>query len=301
MADDALLDGYANLYLRRSQKRRGVPFDRPEATGLAAVALVRVTKEGAQLPDSAVRLQALDRMTKPLLEGREPQTLAVDTAAIAWTEAYGVLPLRQPPTHVLAWALACGGARGAISGAIASAWRCRFLTGAWPLLDSEARVEAARQLYKWQGYLQEKLEFRGASANSGSIDDLRVIPVAAEIAARTGGGELLCAARRLLRPLLEMQKSDGRLVVEGNPAASHHVAQFALAAGLLGHSDAAGSAIDFLCRSRRHRSRPLLLAHDSDPDTVAVSPWVPLALAAHWASDLRLLPSPPAMLAPSEP
>src|SRR4051812_16837449 len=96
--DEELVQAYVNAYLRRSARRRGGVFSSEEPAALAALALVLASRDLEAA--AAQRLQAVDRITRPLLEHPRP-SFAMDIAGIAWAEAYGPLPLREPPVHVL--------------------------------------------------------------------------------------------------------------------------------------------------------------------------------------------------------
>ena len=275
---DEILQGYAELYLRRCRTRASGPFDAGETSALAASVIVRASL-GRARSTRARRLQAVDRITQPILEGSGGHSPAADLAGIAWAEAYGVLPLTSPPEHVFRWVLARGSVPGAISGAVGSAWRSLFLMTARPLLDPDRRRQAEMQLDRWRPYLRSKLRARPGRADTEGLKNLHLIAVAAEVGDVTGDSEMAGDADRLLRPLGELQDARGDLAIDGQSVASHHLAQFALAAHALGKRGSSEKAIRHLCVERRVPGRPLIWTTPDRPDTVALSPWVPRAVA----------------------
>lgn len=273
-----VLWAYLKAYRRRidvSAKRNNLPFKNPEPNGMLALAQVwqsRVDRATATGPDV---LAAFVDVTRPLLESAPGHLPAIDIAGVAWADAYGILPIRQPPVEQLEWVLESGRHPRSISGVMGSAWRAAFLASASPLLDWQHRPAAERELERWQAYLHSKLDGVAAAepVQLGELSLTARLAFAIGLAGqRLADEQMLSVAQGQLHAVSAMASAHQPDV----PAAV--LAQVGAAGHLLGDPETAGACCRHLVE---HRLNPdtQLIKDTSDSDARdELSPWIILAL-----------------------
>ncbi|MHB8656838.1 MAG: hypothetical protein ACYC91_02635 [Solirubrobacteraceae bacterium] len=283
---------YRRLFKRRIQahaKQTTLAFRNPEPNALLALAEVWQ----CQLSSSpAVHSEGLDNLialTRPLFEDAPAHHLAIDIAGVAWVDAYGVLPIRQPPLEQLEWVLESGKESRAISGVIGSAWRVAFLASATGLFDWRHRPVAERELVRRATYLRSKVEALTADQTlepAAFSLQARVAFVLGLAGRRLADERLLDAAGRQLDGLDLGQDPDSSFRDAEVPSAV--VAQIGAANELLDRSEIAERCRRYLLEQRFNEETSLITVGPGGEARDELSPWVMLALMS--ASAVRVAP-----------
>ncbi|MCK9249355.1 MAG: hypothetical protein M0P31_10340 [Solirubrobacteraceae bacterium] len=255
------------LFNRRSRRFGGTPFEQADLTGLTALAVARCPlPAGSPVATNALdNLQAWSQLI--LDDGHRPAT---DLVGLAWANAYGRLPLDDPPTAILEAILQAGARPGAVHGLLAGTMRLAFTAGALPFMNWRTRPIAEREHRRWTEYASSglaTLEPTGADTAQFSLA-ARATYFAAD-GARPGSG-LHAQANALARRLASTLPQD---------AASAVVAQVAAAASASGAADEAIALLRQLVHRRPCDGEPFI-ARAAGDDRVETSPWIPLALAS---------------------
>jgi hypothetical protein len=274
------LDAYFDAYdKRRAARADGRVFDAVDLDALVGLAITRATagmRDDAQL---RMAVALLDDATRGTLESRERHHVGIDIAGLAWAEAYGVLALPDPPHEQLEWVLERGRGSGSVRGLVAVGWRTLFLATATPLLNWRWRRVAQTELDRRRMYVREKLDaLLGAPGDRAPTSaDIRLAVILLEFSMVGGappGRREMAYARRTVEardqqlPTSQLCQMTLLLRAAVDPRRGAELLGRAIAE----RSDAASGLL---------RARP---AADAGLD---LSPWVPLALAAHGAVPSR--------------
>lgn len=276
------LRSYAGLYRRRAQKADGQAFSAPEPNALAALVVQRASAARPRDFDGTQTIDVMRGLTRSLLAAGH--SAATDITGLAWSEAYGILPLETPPLETLDAIVVSGAQAGAISGLHGAAWRALFLASAVPLLHAGTRPLAAEQLDRWVDYIRPRLGEMGRKHHAGSASELsqraRIATVTAELAQRLADAALMRGAITLVKPLLR-RPSDSRIpVIDGVALPTGRAAQLSVAAESVGEHRTAHDILDGLLVERFDHQRSLFRVSDGDDQRIETSPWVPLAVAS---------------------
>lgn len=299
---EAVLQAYSQNYASRIRKSRQGPFGADLQNALVGLFYLRRALAQTSTAARAADVDAIDAVTRRILERGSSHSAPMDIAGYTWAAAWGTLPIAEPPLPHLELVLASGSGGRAVAGVLGSAWRSLFLATAWHLFGAESRRRATVELDRRVGYLRERVpalvDASDLQPRANQVAQVAV-PVA-ELAERLGDADLARAASRLAAFLADEQLPDGSVPAEaetsdGTPTA--HVAQFAVGAHALGLTEVRDNALAFLLRHRVARGRNLLQRTGHDDGSYEVSAWVPLALlSASPVAPHRFGPAKPARM-----
>jgi hypothetical protein len=276
------VDAYLTAYrgrLRRTEKDGSRAFKNPEPNALLGLMLVW----HGQLELNATRrgrsLEMLIALTRPLLEHASDHGPMLDICGTAWADAFGTLPIHNPPQEQLEWVLGSGVRKGAVSGIIGSAWRVIFLASSYGLMDWQHRRRAAAELDRWCPYLDSKLKDLssvGGSDPAGVSVRARIGFLLAVAGVRLADDHLLEVAEHHLQALDEEVTSGKSGGAVGLPSAI--LAQAASANTAAGRSHVASELCGNLMSQFRNDRSLLIRSGLGGAERDEFSPWVPLAL-----------------------
>ncbi len=269
----------ARRRIRAGAEMNALAFKNPEPNALLAVATVWHSRFEGGVSRGNKALADLVALTRPLLEQTSSHNVAIDAAGLAWADAYGLLPIRQPPIEQLEWVLESGTQPRSIKGVIGSAWRAAFLASTYGVLDWQHRPVAEKEIARWQGYLHSKLD--GLKSDTAVNDGAYSLPARLAFALGLAGQRLadqrlVSAAESQLASVNARQAADGSFPDGDVPSAV--LAQLAAANSLIGDTGAACRSWHYLLSERRNGETGLIGVGPASPGRNESSPWVALSL-----------------------
>lgn len=272
-----ILGEYIDAYRRRARKSKdGSVFERAEADLLVALFHSRRVRGHSESQLQAV-VDPLQGATRRALTTQDGHSLTTDLAGFVAWDAYGYLPIPQPPVDQFEWVFDSGQGRGAIRGLFGVGWRVLFLTGALPYLSWPRRAKAEAELGRRLADLGAKLEGAAdpAARQLTASQLARLAWVSSELATLVPLPFSDLGAR--LDLLAHERFHD--VAAGSDPLPTGGVAQLVLSAEATGHREAAAQVLDTLIDERLDTERNLLWTQPGS-GVYEMSPWVPLALLA---------------------
>jgi hypothetical protein len=284
-----VLDAYVRNYAGRLRRAAKQPVFRGEGQNAMLALTYAWLAQRHSVAARAADLDAIDVLSRELLERGKTHSHAVDVIGYVWAAGWGTLPLSRPPQPQVEWVLISGSSASAVRGVLGSAWRALFLAAAWPLFGFQHRAKATVELERRLQYLSERAPTLAAADSQVPFYQVAQLAfVLGELADQLDDALVRALTSDLFAYLAPLQNADGSLAEP--PAPTGQIGQFALAAAAAVQAEPRDRALAFLLRERVAHERGLLLREIANDPVFELSPWVALALLSLDRPHVRLRP-----------